>query len=139
MLLFISGYLLSASLSFLLSFFTSLSLSLTLPRSLAICTYIHTRLYGCLYVRICSDVVCFGSRQFGTKCSKCLRSIQATDWVRRAKDHVYHLACFACDSCKRQLSTGEEFALQDNRLLCKAHYIELVEGGPSTGRSWCCC
>ncbi|KAI0227396.1 LIM/homeobox protein Awh, partial [Lamellibrachia satsuma] len=68
------------------------------------------------------------AREFGTKCSKCLRGIQSTDWVRRAKDHVYHLACFACDSCKRQLSTGEEFALQDHRVLCKTHYIEVIEG-----------
>ena len=77
-------------------------------------------------------VVC---REFGTKCSKCLRGIQSTDWVRRAKDHVYHLACFACDSCKRQLSTGEEFALQDHRVLCKTHYIEVIEGGFSNGTS----
>ncbi|VDD85685.1 unnamed protein product [Enterobius vermicularis] len=67
-------------------------------------------------------------RQFGTKCSSCQRIIQPTDWVRRARSFVYHLACFACDHCKRQLSTGEEFALQDCRLLCKQHYVELVEG-----------
>lgn len=41
---------------------------------------------------------------------------------------MYHLACFACDKCKRQLSTGEEFALQNNKLLCKTHYCELVDG-----------
>uniref|UniRef100_A0A0M3IIZ3 LIM zinc-binding domain-containing protein n=1 Tax=Ascaris lumbricoides TaxID=6252 RepID=A0A0M3IIZ3_ASCLU len=63
-----------------------------------------------------------------TKCSSCRRLIQPTDWVRRARSFVYHLACFACDQCKRQLSTGEEFALQDCRLLCKQHYVELVEG-----------
>ncbi|GAB6022631.1 hypothetical protein CHUAL_006726 [Chamberlinius hualienensis] len=71
-------------------------------------------------------------RQFGTKCAKCSRTISASDWVRRAREHVYHLACFACDSCKRQLSTGEEFALQDNRVLCKTHYMELLDGGPNS-------
>uniref|UniRef100_T1IJP6 Arrowhead n=1 Tax=Strigamia maritima TaxID=126957 RepID=T1IJP6_STRMM len=71
-------------------------------------------------------------RQFGAKCAKCSRSISASDWVRRARELVYHLACFACDSCKRQLSTGEEFALQDNRVLCKTHYMELLDGGSTS-------
>ena len=68
---------------------------------------------------------CF--RNFGTKCARCGRSIHANDWVRRAKTSVYHLACFACDSCKRQLSTGEEFALKDGHVLCKLHYLEILE------------
>ncbi|XP_041369498.1 LIM/homeobox protein Awh-like [Gigantopelta aegis] len=71
------------------------------------------------------------AREFGAKCAKCLRHIQPNDWVRRARESVYHLACFACDSCKRQLSTGEEFSLHDSRVLCKTHYIEILEGGPS--------
>ncbi|VDP23169.1 unnamed protein product [Onchocerca flexuosa] len=73
-------------------------------------------------------MVCTWILRFGTECSSCQRLIYATDWVRRARNFVYHLACFACDQCKRQLSTGEEFALQDSRVLCKQHYMELIEG-----------
>ncbi|XP_043483438.1 LIM/homeobox protein Awh isoform X1 [Leptopilina heterotoma] len=65
---------------------------------------------------------------FGAKCAKCGRSVGAGDWVRRARERVYHLACFACDACSRQLSTGEQFALLDARLLCKVHYLDVVEG-----------
>lgn len=72
----------------------------------------------------------FHSRLFNrfTQCAKCQRKITSTDWIRRAKHFVFHLACFSCDSCDRQLSTGEEFALIQDQILCREHYLETVEG-----------
>lgn len=67
----------------------------------------------------------FSCRTFGAKCAKCCRNIAPTDWVRRARDQVFHLACFSCDQCGRQLSTGEQFAMVDEQVLCKSHYYEM--------------
>ncbi|XP_058462522.1 LIM/homeobox protein Awh-like [Malaya genurostris] len=72
------------------------------------------------------------AKTFGAKCARCNRSIAASDWIRRARELIFHLACFACDSCGRQLSTGEQFALVDEKVLCKTHYSELFDCGTSS-------
>lgn len=66
----------------------------------------------------------FGShRRYGTKCSACDLGIPPTQVVRRAQDNVYHLQCFACAICSRQLNTGDEFYLmEDRKLVCKSDY-----------------
>ncbi|KAM9595613.1 LOW QUALITY PROTEIN: LIM/homeobox protein Lhx3 [Morphnus guianensis] len=71
-------------------------------------------------------------KRFGTKCAACQQGIPPTQVVRRAQDFVYHLHCFACIVCKRQLATGDEFYLmEDSRLVCKADYETAKQRGTS--------
>lgn len=57
-----------------------------------------------------------------TKCSGCLEKIAPTELVMRALDSVYHLSCFCCGVCERQLCKGDEFVLKDGQILCKSDY-----------------
>jgi len=40
----------------------------------------------------------------------------------KAKSKVFHVNCFRCMTCQKQLLPGEEFALRDDGLLCRADY-----------------
>ena len=64
------------------------------------------------------------NRRYGQKCSGCDEGIPPTQVVRRAgSEAVYHLECFVCSACARQLATGDEFYLMDDRkLVCKEDY-----------------
>lgn len=66
---------------------------------------------------------CFLScRLFATKCSGCMEKIAPTEFVMRALECVYHLNCFCCCVCDRQLRKGDEFVLKEGQLLCKIDY-----------------
>lgn len=72
-----------------------------------------------------SDVslVAFHSRRlFAAKCSGCMEKIAPTEFVMRALECVYHLSCFCCCVCERQLRKGDEFVLKEGQLLCKSDY-----------------
>ncbi|XP_038000688.1 LIM/homeobox protein Lhx4 isoform X2 [Motacilla alba alba] len=69
-------------------------------------------------------------KRFGTKCTACQQGIPPTQVVRKAQDFVYHLHCFACIICSRQLATGDEFYLmEDGRLVCKEDYETAKQNG----------
>lgn len=63
-------------------------------------------------------------RRYGTKCGGCGQGISPNDLVRKARDKVFHLNCFTCLVCRKQLSTGEElYVLDDNKFICKNDYL----------------
>ncbi|XP_009889488.1 PREDICTED: LIM/homeobox protein Lhx1 [Charadrius vociferus] len=61
---------------------------------------------------------------FGTKCAGCAQGISPSDLVRRARSKVFHLNCFTCMMCNKQLSTGEElYIIDENKFVCKEDYL----------------
>ena len=63
-------------------------------------------------------------RKFGTKCAGCQQGILPSDFVRRARSKVFHLNCFKCSACRKQLDTGEElYILDENRFICKEDFL----------------
>ena len=53
------------------------------------------------------------------------------DYVRKAREKVYHLRCFSCSACNKQLATGEVLYLGgpgDEALLCKEDYLKNHQG-----------
>uniref|UniRef100_A0AAF5PKQ1 Homeobox domain-containing protein n=2 Tax=Wuchereria bancrofti TaxID=6293 RepID=A0AAF5PKQ1_WUCBA len=91
------------------------------------CVYCEQLLSSKCYLKggqpYCKDHF-YNCRRFGTKCSMCDEGICPDMVVRRANEHVYHVSCFQCIICKRELRTGEEFYLipTDGRLVCKSDY-----------------
>lgn len=73
-------------------------------------------------------------RRYGTKCSGCGQGIAPSDLVRKPRDKVFHLNCFTCCICRKQLSTGEQlYVLDDNKFICKDDY--LLGKAPSCGHN----
>ncbi|KAK2535305.1 Lmx1b [Columba livia] len=69
-----------------------------------------------------SQLVTEYERLFAAKCSGCMEKIAPTEFVMRALECVYHLSCFCCCVCERQLRKGDEFVLKEGQLLCKSDY-----------------
>uniref|UniRef100_A0A8C4WFD9 LIM zinc-binding domain-containing protein n=1 Tax=Gopherus evgoodei TaxID=1825980 RepID=A0A8C4WFD9_9SAUR len=62
------------------------------------------------------------ARLFAVKCGGCFEGIAPSEFIMRAQKSVYHLTCFCCCVCERQLQKGDEFVLKEGQLLCKSDY-----------------
>ncbi|KAK9391618.1 LIM/homeobox protein Lhx5 [Crotalus adamanteus] len=75
--------------------------------------------------------------KFGTKCAGCAQGISPSDLVRKARSKVFHLNCFTCMVCNKQLSTGEElYIIDENKFVCKEDYLSspsFKEGSLNSG------
>lgn len=74
----------------------------------------------------CVCVCVFPRRLYGIKCAKCNIGFSKNDFVMRARSKVYHIECFRCVACSRQLIPGDEFALREDGLFCRADH-DVVE------------
>ena len=50
----------------------------------------------------------------------------------RAKNKIFHLECFRCVACDKQLVPGDEFALRPDGLVCKEDHAQISENGFGT-------
>lgn len=64
--------------------------------------------------------LCFDCRLFAvSRCSRCRAGISASELVMRARDLVYHVACFTCASCGTPLNKGDHFGQRDGLVYCR--------------------
>lgn len=62
----------------------------------------------------------FDCRLFAvSRCSRCRAGISASELVMRARDLVYHVACFTCASCGTPLNKGDHFGQRDGLVYCR--------------------
>lgn len=87
---------------------TELSLKFYFKRDLMLCKRDYIRLFGATGI-----------------CSQCLKTILPLDMVMRAREHIYHLDCFACQVCRYRFCVGDRFYLHFNAVLCEDHYFDV--------------
>ncbi|KYQ48189.1 LIM/homeobox protein Lhx2 [Trachymyrmex zeteki] len=68
-----------------------------------------------------------------SRCSRCRAGISASELVMRARDLVYHVACFTCASCGTPLNKGDHFGQRDGLVYCRPHYELLCCAGDYGG------
>ncbi|XP_041481496.1 LIM/homeobox protein Lhx9-like [Lytechinus variegatus] len=99
----------------------------------------HTQCLQCCEcsIQLDSELSCFAKegniyckedylKRYGNKkCARCQVGIESHEMVMRARELVYHLACFSCAVCNLELTTGDYYGMRDNLVYCQLHYETL--------------
>ncbi|XP_057371603.1 LIM/homeobox protein Lhx2-like [Daphnia carinata] len=73
-------------------------------------------------------------RLFGVRrCNRCCLPLGSNELVMRARDAVFHLACFTCAACNQPLTKGDIFGMRDGIVYCRLHYEMLQHPTGSLG------
>ena len=87
------------------------------------------RAAGALLLVLLLRALCsFHYRLFGATgtCSHCSKTIPPLEMVMRAREHIYHLECFACQVCQYRFCVGDKFFLHFHVVLCEADYYDVT-------------
>ncbi|KAK3923520.1 Protein apterous [Frankliniella fusca] len=66
------------------------------------------------------------------RCARCQAAISSSELVMRARELVFHVACFTCALCHAPLSKGDHFGLREGAVLCRLHYETLPALPPAS-------
>lgn len=63
-----------------------------------------------------------------TSCAGCRAKLMPNDYViRPSSHHTYHMSCFKCSQCLRQIEPGSKHAIINDAVFCSQHYMGLDE------------
>ncbi|KAL3314738.1 LIM/homeobox protein Lhx6 [Cichlidogyrus casuarinus] len=78
------------------------------------------------------QVLCPSCYLKSSRCFKCLGPMDPATWAFKLRSNSFHLSCFTCSKCGRQLCQGEKCKFEEeNRLLFCAEHISFDEGNMS--------
>lgn len=80
------------------------------------------------------------NRRYGTKCSGCDEGILPTNLVRRAKGMVFHVQCFHCSVCMKEITTGDKlYHVGGTKFVCEEDYDVQIQEIESMYYVFCVC